>query len=172
MFSRSTKAKTLGWKADKYKFEVKIHTIYNLLPGTKRLQLTLKRGSKTAKTAAVEASKGECAFENEVLEMSATLFVNPKTGEYESKPALMTVKEIISQTKSRVYAESKIDLMDFCLSPGKEITKTVPLKTGKGGTIALTHLQFSVRAIPLAEGVAFSEISSDASIANLSDFGD
>ncbi|CAL6286735.1 unnamed protein product [Bathycoccus prasinos] len=163
--------KSKGWKADKYEFQVTVRSLYNLLPGTKRTQLLIKRGSKVAKTAIVDASKGECDFNDEVLTVSTSMFVNPRTGEYESKPMLITVKEIMSPTKTRVYAESKIDLMDFCLSPGKEITKTVPLKTGKGEkTVQLTHAQFSVRAIPVAEGVAFSEISSDASIANLSDF--
>ena len=163
--------KSKGWKADKYEFQVTVRSVYNLLPGTKRTQLLLKRGSKVAKTQIVDASNGECDFNDEVLSISTSLFVNPRTGEYESKPMLLTVKEIMSKTKTRVYAESKIDLMDFCLQPGKEITKTVPLKTGKGEkTVQLTHVQFSVRAIPVAEGVAFSEISSDASIANLSDF--
>ena len=112
MFSRGRRAKTLGWKADKYAFEVHVRTLYNLLPGTRACQLTLRRGSKTLKTKTVEASKGECAFD-ETLETTATLFVNPKNGEYESKPALITVKEVMSPTKSRLYAEVKIDLMDF-----------------------------------------------------------
>ena len=163
--------KSKGWKADTYEFQVTVRSVYNLLPGTTRTRLLIKRGSKVAKTQIVDASNGECDFNDEVLTISTSLFVNPRTGEYESKPMLLTVKEIMSKTKTRVYAESKIDLMDFCLQPGKEITKTVPLKTGKGEkTVQLTHVQFSVRAIPVAEGVAFSEISSDASIANLSDF--
>ena len=163
--------KSKGWKADTYEFQVTVRSVYNLLPGTTRTRLLIKRGSKVAKTQIVDASNGECDFNDEVLTISTSLFVNPRTGEYESKPMLLTVKEITSKTKTRVYAESKIDLMDFCLQPGKEITKTVPLKTGKGEkTVQLTHVQFSVRAIPVAEGVAFSEISSDASIANLSDF--
>ena len=77
MFSRGRRAKTLGWKADKYAFEVHVRTLYNLLPGTRACQLTLRRGSKTLKTKTVEASKGECAFD-ETLETTATLFVNPK----------------------------------------------------------------------------------------------
>ena len=111
--------KSKGWKADKYRFHMTVRSLYNLLPGTKRTQLLIKRGSKVAKTAIVDASKGECNFNDEVLTVSTSMFVNPRTGEYESKPMLITVKEIVSPTKTRVYAESKIDLMDFCLSPGE-----------------------------------------------------
>ena len=43
----------------------------------------------------MDASKGECNFNDEVLTVSTSMFVNPRTGEYESKPMLITVKEII-----------------------------------------------------------------------------
>ena len=169
MFSKSTKARAKGWKADKYRFEIKLSSVYNLLPGTQEVQITLKRGAKRQKSGKVKAVQGECRFNDELLEMSSTLFVNPRTGEYESKPALIVVKEILAKQKERVYAEAKIDLMEFSVNPGKEITKTVPLSAGKAG-VELTHLQFSVRAVPVMENVAMSDVSSDVSIANLSDF--
>ena len=111
--------KSKGWKADKYEFQVTVRSLYNLLPGTKRTQLLIKRGSKVAKTAIVDASKGECDFNDEVLTISTSLFVNPRTGEYESKPMLITVKEIMSPTKTRVYAESK-NRSDEFLPPTRE----------------------------------------------------
>ena len=39
-----------GWKADKYRFDVTIHNAYNVLPGTKALQVVWKRGNKHAQT--------------------------------------------------------------------------------------------------------------------------
>jgi hypothetical protein len=59
--------KSKGWKADKYEFQVTVRSVYNLLPGTKRTQLLVKRGSKVAKTQIVDASNGECDFNDEVL---------------------------------------------------------------------------------------------------------
>lgn len=39
-----------GWKADKYRFDVTVHNAYNVLPGTKALQVVWKRGNKHAQT--------------------------------------------------------------------------------------------------------------------------
>ena len=46
-----------GWKADKYRFDVTIHNAYNVLPGTKALQVVWKRGNKHAQTKVRDRSK-------------------------------------------------------------------------------------------------------------------
>ena len=48
-----------GWNADKYQFEITVHSAYNVLPGTPKLKLTWKRGSKACETAAVPVTRGE-----------------------------------------------------------------------------------------------------------------
>ena len=59
-----------GWKADKYQFEVTIHSAYNLLPGTKALQVQWKRGTKSTATKPVKAQRGEALWDEETREMT------------------------------------------------------------------------------------------------------
>ena len=104
-----------------------------------------------------------------------TMFVNPKTGTYEPKPAVFVLKEIFdAPLKERAYAEATVDLLDFVMQPNQTIKRTVPLVQGK--KTLPSHLTFSVRATPLREGVALSEVSSGVSVADLADveetFGD
>ena len=83
-----------GWKADKYQFEVTIHSAYNLLPGTKALQVQWKRGTKSTATKPVKAQRGEALWHEE-LSLVCTMFVNPKTSTHEPKPAVFVVREIL-----------------------------------------------------------------------------
>ena len=53
------------------------------------------------------------------------------------------------------------------MKPGVSVKRTLPLTRG---TSALpTHLIFTIRATPVREGVALSEVSSDVSVADLAD---
>ena len=56
-----------GWKADKYRFDVTIHNAYNVLPGTKALQVVWKRGNKHAQTKvrdrSTKADRPRCPIE-------------------------------------------------------------------------------------------------------------
>jgi|TARA_B110000977_G_scaffold172114_2_gene224252 filamin len=107
-----------GWKADKYQFEVTIHSAYNLLPGTKALQVVWKRGTKQTSTKPVRAQRGEALWD-ENLSLVCTMFVNPKTSTYEPKPAVFVVKEMLdAPLKERVYAEAVVDLLEFAMQPG------------------------------------------------------
>ena len=97
-----------GWKADKYQFEVTIHSADNLLPGTKALQVVWKRGTKQTSTKPVRAQRGEALWD-ENLSLVCTMFVNPKTSTYEPKPAVFVVKEMLdAPLKERVYAEAVV----------------------------------------------------------------
>ena len=66
-----------------------------------------------------------------------------------------------------MYAEATIDLLEFAMQPGRTIKRTLPLAQGK--KTLPTHLIFSVRATPLREGVALSEVSSNVSVADLAE---
>ena len=113
---------------------------------------------------------GEALWEEE-LSLVCTMFVNPKTGTYEPKPAVFVVKEILdAPLKERVYAEATIDLLEFAMQPGRTVKRTLPLILGK--KTLPTHLVFSIKATPLREGVALSEVSSDMSVADLADVAD
>ena len=154
-----------GWKADKYQFEVTIHSAYNLLPGTKALQVQWKRGTKSTATKPVKAQRGEALWDEE-LSLVCTMFVNPKTSTYEPKPAVFVVREILdAPLKERVYAEAVVDLLEFA-RPGRVIRRTPPLAQGKKTRRAII---FSVKATPLREGVALSEVSSNVSVADLAE---
>jgi hypothetical protein len=156
-----------GWKADKYQFDVQIHSAYNLLPGTKALQVQWKRGSKSTATKPVKAQRGEALWEEE-LSLVCTMFINPKTSTYEPKPAMFVVKEILdAPLKELVYAEAVVDLLEFAMQPGRTIRRTLPLARGK--KTLPSHIIFSVKATPLREGVALSEVSSNVSIADLAE---
>ena len=156
-----------GWKADKYQFEVTIHSAYNLLPGTKALQVVWKRGTKATSTKAVKAQRGEALWDED-LSLVCTMFVNPKTSTYEPKPAMFQVREILdAPLKERVYAEAVVDLLEFAMQPGRTIKRTLPLAQGK--KTLPTHIIFSVKATPLREGVALSEVSSNVSVADLAE---
>jgi len=72
--------------------------------------------------------------------------------------------------KERVYAEATLDLLEFALQPGRTVKRTLPLAQGK--KTLPTHLVFSIKATPLREGVALSEVSSDMSVADLADVQD
>ena len=156
-----------GWKADKYQFEVTIHSAYNLLPGTKALQVQWKRGTKSTATKPVKAQRGEALWDEE-LSLVCTMFVNPKTSTYEPKPAVFVVREILdAPLKERVYAEAVVDLLEFAMQPGRTIRRTLPLAQGK--KTLPSHIIFSVKATPLREGVALSEVSSNVSVADLAE---
>ena len=156
-----------GWKADKYQFEVTIHSAYNLLPGTKALQVQWKRGTKSTATKPVKAQRGEALWDEE-LSLVCTMFVNPKTSTYEPKPAVFVVREILdAPLKERVYAEAVVDLLEFAMQPGRVIRRTLPLAQGK--KTLPSHIIFSVKATPLREGVALSEVSSNVSVADLTE---
>ena len=156
-----------GWKADKYQFEVTIHSAYNLLPGTKALQVQWKRGTKSTATKPVKAQRGEALWDEE-LSLVCTMFVNPKTSTYEPKPAVFVVREILdAPLKERVYAEAVVDLLEFAMQPGRVIRRTLPLAQGK--KTLPSHIIFSVKATPLREGVALSEVSSNVSVADLAE---
>ena len=115
----------------------------------------------------VKSERGEALWDEE-LSLVCTMFVNPKTGTYEPKPSVFAVKEILDPPlKERVYAEATIDLLEFAMQPGRTIKRTLPLAQGK--KTLPTHLIFSVRATPLREGVALSEVSSNVSVANLAE---
>ena len=156
-----------GWKADKYQFEVQVHSAYNLLPGTKALQVQWKRGTKSTATKPVKAQRGEALWDEE-LSLVCTMFVNPKTSTYEPKPAVFVVKEILdAPLKERVYAEAVVDLLEFAMQPGRVIRRTLPLAQGK--KTLPSHIIFSVKATPLREGIALSEVSSNVSVADLAE---
>ena len=156
-----------GWKADKYQFEVQVHSAYNLLPGTKALQVQWKRGTKSTATKPVKAQRGEALWDEE-LSLMCTMFVNPKTSMYEPKPAVFVVKEILdAPLKERVYAEAVVDLLEFAMQPGRTIRRTLPLAQGK--KTLPSHIIFSMKAKPLREGVALSEVSSNVSVADLAE---
>lgn len=159
-----------GWKVDKYQFDVRAHSAYNVLPGTARLRLAWRRGSKREHTSAVKVTRGEATWD-EPLAMTCSMFVNPKTGMYESKPA-MFVLQVVDESgrEQKTYAEATVDLREFALCPGREVSRTVPLR--QGAVTMLTHLQFSVTATPLEENVALSEVSSTLSVADLADVGE
>ena len=111
--------------------------------------------------------RGEALWDEE-LSLVCTMFVNPKTGTYEPKPAVFVVKEILEPPlKERVYAEATIDLLEFAMQPGRTVKRTLPLAQGK--KTLPTHLIFSIKATPLKEGVAISEVSSDMSVADLAE---
>ena len=115
----------------------------------------------------VKSERGEALWDEE-LSLVCTMFVNPKTGTYEPKPSVFAVKEILDPPlKERVYAEATIDLLEFAMQPGRTIKRTLPLAQGK--KTLPTHLIFSVRATPLREGVALSEVSSNVSVADLAE---
>ena len=217
-----------GWKADKYRFDVTIHNAYNVLPGTKALQVVWKRGNKHAQTKVRDRStplrsapvpnrntrqnenprpgdpvfahpastpswptpsrrstthhesispvhpqsarsqRGEAQWEEE-LSLACTMFVNPKSGTYEPKPALFQLRELDDDRSGsgKTYAEATVDLLEFAMKPGVSVKRTLPLTRG---TSALpTHLIFTIRATPVREGVALSEVSSDVSVADLAD---
>ena len=155
-----------GWNADKYEFEITAHSAYNVLPGTGKLKLTWKRGSKACETPAVAVTRGEAVW-NAHMTLTATMFVNPKTGMYESKPSMFILQTIGEDGKAKAYAEATIDLLEYALNPGREFSQTVPVK--QGNVTMLTHLQFKAKAMPLAENVAFSDVSSDVSVADLAE---
>ena len=155
-----------GWNADKYQFEITVHSAYNVLPGTPKLKLTWKRGSKACETAAVPVTRGEAVWDTHMT-LTATMFVNPKTGMYESKPSMFILQTIGEDGKAKAYAEATIDLLEYALNPGREFSQTVPVK--QGNVTMLTHLQFKAKATPLAENVAFSDVSSDISVADLAE---
>lgn len=118
----------------------------------------------------VKAIRGEALWDEE-LSLACTMFVNPKTGTYERKPAVFMVKEILdAPLKERVYAEATVDLLEFAMQPGRTVKRTLPLAQGK--KTLPTHLIFSIKATPLREGVALSEVSSDMSVADLGDVED
>ena len=157
-----------GWKADKYRFDVTIHNAYNVLPGTKALQVVWKRGNKHAQTKSARSQRGEAQWEEE-LSLACTMFVNPKSGTYEPKPALFQLRELDDDRSGsgKTYAEATVDLLEFAMKPGVSVKRTLPLTRG---TSALpTHLIFTIRATPVREGVALSEVSSDVSVADLAD---
>lgn len=168
----SEKGRTLfrslrGWNVDKYQFDVRAHSAYNVLPGTQRLKLIWKRGNKREQTSTVKVQRGEVTWD-ETMTMTCSLFVNPKTGMYESKPALFVLQLVDEQgVGGKTYAEATVDLREFALNPGREISRTVPLR--QGAVTMLTHLQFSVTATPLEENVALSEVSSTLSVADLAE---
>jgi len=154
-----------GWNADKYQFDITAHSAYNVLPGTSKLRLVWKRGSKARETPAAAVVRGEAVWDAPMT-LTATMFVNPKTGMYESKPSMFILQTIGADGKTgKAYAEATIDLLEYALSPGREFSQTVPVK--QGNVTMLTHLQFKVKATPLAENVAFSDVSSDVSVADL-----
>ena len=213
-----------GWKADKYRFDVTVHNAYNVLPGTKALQVVWKRGNKhaqtkvrdpikpaprvpnretpakmlksrglppaarphrpspasvrpdrsltshppRAQTQTTRSQRGEAQWE-EQLSLACTMFVNPKSGTYEPKPALFVLRELdVDGTGAgRTYAEATVDLLEFAMKPGAAIRRTLPLT--RGATQLSTHLIFTIRASPLTEGVALSDVSSEVSVADLAD---
>jgi len=164
MAEAKARFKTLrGWNADKYQFDVRAHSAYNVLPGTQRLKLIWKRGSKRAETGVAKVERGEAVWD-ETLTLAGSMFVNPKTGMYERKPTLFVLQTMNEDgTPGTTYAEATLDLLEFALNPGRELSQTVPLR--QGDVTMLTHLQFSLTATPLAENVAPSEVSSVLSAA-------
>jgi hypothetical protein len=65
--------------------------------------------------------RGEALWDEE-LTMVCTMFVNPKTGTYEPKPAVFIIREILdTPLKHRVYAEATIDLLEFAMQPGRTV---------------------------------------------------
>ena len=212
-----------GWKADKYRFDVTVHNAYNILPGTKALQVVWKRGNKhaqtkvrdpidpprvpnretpakmlksrglplparphrpdpasvrsdrsltshppRAQTQTARSQRGEAQWE-EQLSLACTMFVNPKSGTYEPKPALFVLRELDDDGTGagRTYAEAAVDLLEFAMRPGQAIRRTLPLT--RGASALPTHLIFTIRASPVTEGVALSDVSSDVSVADLAD---
>ena len=168
MAEAKARFKTLrGWNADKYQFDVRAHSAYNVLPGTQRLKLIWKRGSKRAETGVAKVERGEAVWD-ETLTLAGSMFVNPKTGMYERKPTLFVLQTMNEDgTPGTTYAEATLDLLEFALNPGRELSQTVPLR--QGDVTMLTHLQFSLTATPLAENVAPSEVSSVLSAADLAE---
>ena len=51
------------------------------------------------------------------------MFVNPKSGTYEPKPALFVLREIDDDgtRAGRTYAEATVDLLEFAMRPGAAI---------------------------------------------------
>ena len=170
MASESARAKfksLRGWNVDKYQFDVRAQSAYNVLPGTQRLKLLWKRGHKRAETKTANVTRGEAVWD-ETMTLSCSMFVNPKTGMYESKPAMFVLQTVNEDGSiGKTYAEATIDLLEFALNPGRELSQTVPMRQGK--VSMLTHLQFAVMATPLAENVALSDVSSALSVADLAD---
>jgi len=156
-----------GWNVDKYQFDVRAQSAYNVLPGTQRLKLLWRRGHKRAETKTANVTRGEAVWD-ETLTLSCSMFVNPKTGMYESKPAMFVLQTVNEDGSiGKTYAEATIDLLEFALNPGRELSQTVPMR--QGAVSMLTHLQFAVTATPLAENVALSDVSSALSVADLAD---
>lgn len=159
-----------GWNADKYEFKLSVNSAYNVLPGTPNLKLIWKRGSKRSETAVVKVVRGEAVWDQE-LTISATMFVNPNTGMYESKPASFVLQTVADDGRAgKTYAEATVDLREFALNPGREVSQKIPLS--QGAVTTLTHLQFTILATPLAENVALSEVSSVMSVTDIPRVGD
>ena len=159
-----------GWNADKYEFKLSVNSAYNVLPGTPNLKLIWKRGSKQAETSVVKVVRGEAVWDQE-LTISATMFVNPNTGMYESKPASFVLQTVADDGRAgKTYAEATVDLREFALNPGREVSQKIPLS--QGAVTTLTHLQFTILATPLAENVALSEVSSVMSVTDIPRVGD
>ena len=186
-----------GWKADKYRFDVTVHNAYNVLPGTKALQVVWKRGNKhaqtkvrdpikpaprvpnretpakmlksrglppaarphrpspasvrpdrsltshppRAQTQTTRSQRGEAQWE-EQLSLACTMFVNPRSGTYEPKPALFVLRELdVDGTGAgRTYAEATVDLLEFAMKPGAAIRRTLPLTRGASALPHAPHL--------------------------------
>ena len=60
-------------------FDVRVHAAFNVLPNTKHLLVSWKRGPKCAATKVANVAAGEASW-NETLTLVATLYRDPRSG--------------------------------------------------------------------------------------------
>lgn len=126
-----------------YIFEAEVLGVYNVLPGTSRLSVTWKRGSKSASTKVADVKGGEALW-NEKLQLHATLFQDPRNNQFDDKECTFVVRENSkTATEEDVYGKVTFNLADV-VQDGKPKEARYPLVHGSRSLP--THLHVVLRA--------------------------
>eukprot|EP00854_Cymbomonas_tetramitiformis_P001872 gene1872-2542_t len=140
---RSMRSKLTGKTPHKIRFEVTLHRVYNVLPGTTSLRLYLKRANKTYNTNLLQVERGE-AQSNELIPLSTTLYRDNKSGEYDTKVVSFTLKAVSSSGKESTYAAVAIDVSNFVPSSASELPSEFKVPLQQGSKVLPTHLHVSI----------------------------
>eukprot|EP00963_Diacronema_lutheri_P007370 scaffold649_cov347-Pavlova_lutheri.AAC.9 len=124
-------------------FEADVLGVYNVLPGTSRLSVTWKRGSKAASTKVADVKGGEALW-NEKLQLHATLFQDPRNSQFDDKECTFIVRENSKTAMEEdVYGKVTFNLADV-VQDGKPKEVRYPLVHGSKSLP--THLHVVLRA--------------------------
>lgn len=124
-------------------FEADVLGVYNVLPGTSRLSVSWKRGSKIASTKVADVKGGEALWD-EKLQLHATLFLDPRNNQFDDKECTFVVRENSkTATEESVYGKVTVNLAEIAQDVD---AKEVRFPLARGTQSLPTHLHVVLRA--------------------------